>query len=224
MMVQSAAGLSAAAVKRGDFDEMVWITSNNPNHALAWQCLNKRLDLEDRGELQPWELVRHLKDAGIVKGYVLYESPRRGRRSSESANVATSVAGLLSGVIVDERLEVRVKELGLPLLLDAREKDSAWLWENYRDRFNRNAAMFQDPRKPHARDFAIAHNIVVVYGNGDTERKVLAWLEPLSPILGWNEGDEGQNAKLFSQYGHFNTATDWAMNLPLLSAGACRSS
>jgi hypothetical protein len=220
MMVQSAAGLAAAAVKRGDFDEMVWITSNNPNHSLAWQYLNKRVELEDRGELKPWDLVRHLKDAGIIKGYVLYDSSRRGRKPSGSANVATSVAGLLGGVIVDERLEQRAKESGLTMLLDARDKDTAWLWENYRDRFNRNAAMFQDPRKPHARDFAIAHNIVVVYGNGDIEQKVLAWLEPLSPILGWNGGDEGQNAKLFSQYGHFNTATDWAMNLPLLSAGA----
>ncbi len=230
MLVQSAAGLAAAAVKRGDHDEMVWVNEDNPNHLLAWQYLNKRLKLEDRGELKPWELVRRLKDAGIIKGYILYDYPRRGRRrgepdnlgsaNSESANVATSVAGILGGVIVDARLEGQAKELGLTMLLDARDKDSAWLWENYRDKFNRRAAMFQDPRKPHARDFAIAHDIIVLYGNGELERKVLGWLEPLSPILGWNGGDEGQNAKLFSQYGHFNTATDWAMNLPLLSAGA----
>ena len=80
--------------------------------------------------------------------------------------------------------------------------------------------MFQDPAKPHARDYAVAHDVICLYGNGDVEQQVLAWLEPLSPILGWNGGDEGDNARLFSQYGHFNTATDWAINLPLLSAGA----
>ena len=217
--VESASGLAAAAVRRGELDEMVWITTDNPNQRLAYDLLVQRLKPEDRGELAPWDLVRRLKDKGAVKGYVLY---RRGgrRRGNASINVATSVAGPLRAIIVDESLEGRAKELGLPMLLDARDKDSKWVFEHYRDRLNRRIAMFQDPAKPHARDYAVAHDVICLYGSGEVEKQVLAWLEPLSPILGWNGGDEADNARLFSQYGHFNTATDWAINLPLLSAGA----
>lgn len=226
MMVESASGLAAAAVDRGEFDAMVWITTDNPNQRLAYRLLQQRLKLEDRGEVGPWELIRRLKDAGVVKGYVLYRyerssrGPHQGGGFDASVNAATSVAGLLGAVIVDESLEARTRELGLDRLLDVRGKDAAWVFEHYRDRLNRRLVMFQDPKIPHARDYAVAHRAMVLYGHDDPVRRVLAWLEPLSPVLGWNRGDEGGNAKLFSQYGHFNTATDWAMNLTLLSAGA----
>ena len=48
----------------------------------------------------------------------------------------------------------------------------------------------QDPRKPHVRDLAIAQKAFTVYGDGEPTPAAMEWLEPLSPILGWNGGDE----------------------------------
>jgi hypothetical protein len=47
----------------------------------------------------------------------------------------------------------------------------------------------------------------------------MKWLEPLSPILGWNGGDEFKTTRMSSVEGDFQTATDWAINLPVLMAG-----
>ena len=48
----------------------------------------------------------------------------------------------------------------------------------------------------------------------------MKWLEPLSPILGWNEGDEFETTGASSTQGHIQTATDWCINLPVLMAGS----
>jgi len=48
----------------------------------------------------------------------------------------------------------------------------------------------------------------------------MAWLEPLSPILGWNGGDEFETTDLSTRFGHIQTATDWCNNLPVLMAGS----
>lgn len=222
MMVQSASGLAAAAVKRGQYDAMVWVDDQHPNQRLAFEHLNKRLKLADRGTLDPWALVQRLKDDGVVKGYILYDDERRD--GNASANVATSLAGPMRGILVDLTLEDRAKTMGLTMLADARGKDTRWLLDNHRDKFNRKTIAFQNPRVAQLRDYTIAHDVLVVYGDGPVEKEALAWIEPLSPVLGWNRGDEGANAKMFSQYGHFNTATDWSLNLPLLSAGAAQAS
>jgi hypothetical protein len=46
----------------------------------------------------------------------------------------------------------------------------------------------------------------------------MAWLEPLSPIVGWNCGDEFENTDLSTGFGEIQTATDWCLNLPVLMA------
>ena len=222
MLVQSAAGLAARAVKHGEYDQMVWITTMHPNQNAIYERLTRRLKISRRNQsnmLAPWDLVKRLKDDGVVKGYILYHHNLRGQ-DDPSANVGTSVAGLLGGVLVEESFEEQAKALGLKMLLDAREHNEHWVFETHRDKLFRRGAMFQNPGKPHARDYAIAHDMIAVFGNGELEQEILAWMEPLSPIVGWNEGDEGENAKMFSQYSHFNTATDWSINLPILSAGA----
>jgi hypothetical protein len=74
--------------------------------------------------------------------------------------------------------------------------------------------------KPHTRDFAIAQKAFVVYGDAEPLPSIMKWLEPLSPILGWNGGDEFQTTDISSRYGHIQTATDWCMNLPVLMSGS----
>ena len=81
---------------------------------------------------------------GIIKGYILYRSAKsKGENNAGwpdmdcSVNVATSLAGLLDGIIVDEELEKEAKAHGLKLLLDVRAKTQLWCFQNYKDRFNR---------------------------------------------------------------------------------------
>jgi hypothetical protein len=76
----------------------------------------------------------------------------------------------------------------------------------------------QDPRKPHIRDLAIAQKVFTVYGQDEPTPSAMAWLEPLSPVLGSNGGDEFANTDLSTSYGDIQTATDWCLNLPVLMA------
>ena len=137
-----------------------------------------------------------------------------------SVNVATSLAGIVDGIIVDEKLEREAKAHGLTRLIDARDKTQAWCFENYRDQFNRRMVCTQDPRKPNVRDFAIAQKAFTVYGYDEPTPAVMKWLEPLSPILGWNGGDEFKTTDMSTRWGHIQTSTDWCNNLPVLMAGA----
>ena len=73
------------------------------------------------------------------------------------------------------------------------------------------------------RDIAIAQRLPLYYDTGTLAERVLEWVRPLSPILGWNCGDEDEYTGAITRWGHYNTATNWCRNLPLLSAGADRT-
>jgi hypothetical protein len=227
MMVQSVAGLAAKAVNEGRGDELVWV-NNGDGDLEKWHArlLASHPALATPGPFGPWELVDRYAKQGIIKGYILYRSDKsKGENNADrpgmncSVNVATSLAGLLDGIIVDEDLEKEAKAHGLKLLLDVREKTQLWCFQTCRDRFNRRMLCFQDPRIPHVRDLAIAQKVFTAYGSDEPAQQATAWLEPLSPILGWNCGDEFANTDLSTRYGNIQTATDWCLNLPVLMAG-----
>jgi hypothetical protein len=231
MMVQSVAGLAAKAVNEGRGDEMVWVVSGNVD-VEDWLArkLKRHPQLEMRGAFDPWTLVERYAKRGIVKGYILYRSDASKGAINEhrpgmdcSVNLATSLAGILDGVIVDETLEVQAKQRGLKLLIDVRDKTQAWCFETYQDRFSRAMVCTQDPKKPHVRDLAIAQNAFTVYGYDAPIPSVMKWLAPLSPVLGWNGGDEFKSTEMSSRWGHIQTATDWCINLPVLMAGTERA-
>jgi hypothetical protein len=77
----------------------------------------------------------------------------------------------------------------------------------------------QDPRKSNVRDLAIAQKTLTIFGEAEPLPAAMKWLDPLSPILGWNGGDEFNATQMSTVWGHFQTATDWAINLPVLMAG-----
>jgi hypothetical protein len=133
--------------------------------------------------------------------------------------VATSLAGVLGGIIVDEELEPAARAHALPLLLDVRDRNQAWCFRTYRDRFSRRMAVTQDPRKPNLRDLAIAQTAFTVYGYDDPVPALMRWLNPLSPIAGWNGGDELRTTTMSSVEGHIQTGTDWCLNTSVLMAG-----
>ena len=139
MMAQSVAGLAAKAVNEGRGDEMVWIGSANAGLE-EWldRLLGRHPDLEMRGVVGLWDLVDRYAKKGIIKGYILYKSDdSKGEHNQHrsgmdcSVNVATSLAGLVDGIIVDEKLEPEAKAHGLTRLIDVRDKTQAWCFENY---------------------------------------------------------------------------------------------
>lgn len=228
MLVQSVAGLSAKGVNEGRCDELVWVGIDDNVDIEDWfaRMLKRHPELQSRGTFGPWELVDRYAKRGLIKGYILYRpDTSRGETSQHrtgldcSVNVATSLAGVLDGVIVDEKLEVEARSHGLKLLLDARDKTQAWCFETYKEQFNRKMLCTQDPRKPNVRDFAIAQKAFVAFGYAEPVPTLMKWLEPLSPILGWNGGDEFKTTEMSTVWGHLQSDTDWAMNLPVLMAG-----
>jgi hypothetical protein len=227
MMAQSVAGLAAKAVNEGRADEMVWVGAGDVDVEDWFARLRQRQpQLEMRGIFGPWNLVDRYVKQGLIKGYILYRSDQSKGETSEhrpgmdcSVNVATSLAGLLDGIIVDESLEGEAKAHGLKMLMDVRDKTQAWCFETYKDRFNRRLVCTQDPRKSNVRDLAIAQKAFAVFGYNEPTPTIMKWLEPLSPILGWNGGDEFKMTEMSTRWGHIQTATDWCVNLPVLMAG-----
>jgi len=231
MMVQSVAGLAAKAVNEGRGDEMVWVGTDSVD-VEDWLArkLKRHPQVEMRGAFDPWALVERYAKRGIIKGYILFRADtskgaiNEHRRGMDcSVNVATSLAGILDGIIVDEALEAQAKQHGLKLLMDVRNKTQAWCFETYKDRFTRAMVCTQDPRKSNVRDLAITQKAFTVYGYDAPTPAVMKWLAPLSPILGWNGGDEFQSTEMSSRWGHIQTATDWCINLPVLMAGTERA-
>lgn len=232
-LAQSLSGLAAHAVNAGKGEELVWIESDNPS-VERWGARfgSEHPAVEQRGHVELWDLVEQYRKAGLVQGYVLYraddsvEQPGQKYRPGMdvSVNVATSLVSLLGAVLIGERMEEDARRRGLACLLDARDKTQQWCFDTYRDHFRRDLLCTQDPRKPHARDYAIAQGAFTVYGPEPVVEQAMQWLEPLSPILGWNGGDEFRTTRLATVHGHFQTCTDWVQNLPLLMAGAMMAS
>lgn len=227
-LLQSVAGLAAQGVNDEKVDQLVWVATGS---AEIENWYGATLKLHPEVAVNPtvpiWDLIEQYKRLGVIKGYILYKMDvsvgelndhRKG--IDNSVNVATSLSGVLGGVLIDERIEKDAQAHGLTLLEDARDKTQAWCFSKYRDQFHRRILCVQDPKKPHVRDLAIAHRAFTMYGNDDPLMEALEWLEPPSPILGWNGGDEFDTTKRSSLFGHFQTATDWCMNLPFLMAGS----
>ena len=231
MMAQSVAGLAAKAVNEGRGNELVWVNTGNTDEE-DWlaRLLERKRQIEVRGTFGVWNLIDRYSKTGVIRGYLLYRADHsQGSLNAHrpgidrSVNVATSLAGLLDGVLVDEALEAEAKSHGLRLLMDVRDKSQEWCFETYNDQFTRRMVCTQDPQKANVRDLAIAQKAFTFYGDGKAAAAVMKWLEPLSPIAGDNGGDEFQRTDLSSRWGHIQTSTDWCMNLPVLMVATERN-
>lgn len=222
MLLESLSGLAAKAVNEGRFDKMVWIQTNNTSYE---RILNESLDalrIQKVTYMELWELLAYLKQQKIVKGYVLYEleSERKEKISNYSSNIATVYASLLSGVLIDSSLQERAAMYGLKKLKDARRESTAECFKKNKQKLNNSSALSIHPSVSNMRDYAIAHGLMLYADEKEVIDDILAWVKPLSPILGWGCGDEFEFTKLASEWGHFNTASDWCTNLPFISAAA----
>jgi hypothetical protein len=140
----------------------------------------------------------------------------------ESLNVATTLAGLLDAVPVEESLEGRIQACGLSRLADGRSLTLAEAFERYRGQCDSNVVYLLNPRLPNMRDMAVAHRGFAGYGTNGTTRMLFDWTVPLAPVIGWGQGDEFKHTAPVSRSAHFHTVSDCVQNIPLLSADAGR--
>jgi hypothetical protein len=228
VLLHTVAGLVAYDTRARNSGELVWIGLSGASSYDEWleRYLARQGVPREPGELGVWDLVDRYRARGIIRGYVLY-SQERGERplyavgaTDESVNVATALGPLLYTVAVEESLEKQAREHGLECVLDVRGKGERWLWDTYGPRFAAGILARQDPKSFVVRSEIAAYRAMVVSGTGPLYEDALARLHPGSPNLGWGLGGEDTQTGPSSRYACFQTATNWCVNLPLLSSGA----
>jgi len=227
MLLESLSGLCGQAVNNGLFDEMIWIDFNNVSYRQIFQSSLKSLNIPKPKNMNVWEVLKYLKSKNIVKGYILYkadgskgENYTKREKIDYSSNVATVYAGLLKGILVEESLEKQIKKTGLKMLKDVRNESPEDCFFHCKSLLNKGSAISIDPKVSNCRDIAISQKLMIYYGNGPLSEEILEWVTPLSPILGWNCGDEDEYTGSITRWGHYNTASNWCVNLPVIMAAS----
>lgn len=221
MLLESLSGLAAKAVNEGKFNEMVWIDVDNSSYKKLYKLSLDALNISDVKEMSIWSLVDYLKNKGVINGYILYKLEENNNQhiiSNYSSNVATVYASLLSGVLIDESLVRTAHQHHLRNLKDVRSESLEVCFEINKKKLNNCSALSIHPLVTNMRDYAIAHKLMLYADKKALIEKILEWVTPMSPILGWGCGDEYDFTSLISEWAHFNTASDWCMNLPLISS------
>ena len=227
VLVQTLAGLVAYSFRKHGTGEFLWLDNGTASYA-EWLKREKAYTgcklLEDRA-YTTWELVDRYRQQGILKGYILYKKdPAKrplyeGKPLNTSVNVANALCPILSGVAVEETLETDARTHGLKCLLDVREKDETWLWQEYGKKFSRDLIARQDPLNAIMRAEITAMGAMPVSECGPLYTEVLEACRAGSPVLGWGIGMEDEQTGPSSRFGLFQTATNWCANLQITSAG-----
>lgn len=212
-LAMSISGNVARALNEGIVDEGIWIDVENPCYRSYLSSLVDRTGaVKDNRTYNVWELLSIYAGKGILKGYVLYDAD-----NPQTVNIATTRAAVLDAVIVEKSIEDKVMQAGLPLLYDASngisQRDN---FMEIRHLLDNDHIVLASPGLPNNRDFAIAYKSMVYYGVDSLLNEILEWVEPLSPVIGWNEGPESGHIIPCTLYGLVNTVSDFCYNMPLL--------
>ncbi|NDV95278.1 hypothetical protein D0T84_10140 [Dysgonomonas sp. 521] len=167
-------------------------------------------------------------DGGVMdalgRNYVLTDV----RNNPESSNVAIVAAHVHKAIIVDDRDKAFFDTNGFQMVYDARTKTTADSWREFKDKCNNRALAVIPAQTGELADFAIANGLFVInlnkqYGtsskgqNTELFKEVLAWLQPNSPVYGWEPGvGEDEFVNLVSKSGNMMVAIH-EFNLPYFS-------
>jgi hypothetical protein len=201
----------------------VYCLSDNFND-LAFQPTAAELWLEQIGlphQLSdPWAL---LTTPSTIRSYILCDL----EQNPGSANVASSLAGVLGALPVDVSLQARVQEKGFTLLEDVTAWTIGDVLARYPGRFNKTFAVelntgFQtgDGIAWGPRDYAAANGALVFFGDAERQ-EVMAQLGPSAAIYGWGPttamGEEGFILDVGAS-GNYYIAADHAFNLSVFGS------
>ncbi|MFA6083246.1 hypothetical protein [Mucilaginibacter sp.] len=213
-LAQSISGLAAQSINSNKNSEGVWIENRNIAYQSYYASLVKRLKLKGNGSFDVWQLVDRFKEKGVIRGYILYDV----QRGDNSINLATVYCSIKNGVLIDRTQENDAIHHGLIKLQDL-SKDSLdpKSFNLLAPQLSPNLLVVANPKFSNNRDFAIAHRCMIYYGVDSLFLTILNWVKPLSPVIGWNKGDEFKQIEPCTSRALINVPADWCMNLALLA-------
>ena len=203
VLAESIIGLTSLAVNEGTGKTMVWTEDPNSNYTSSIE----NTGMTCNGSLTTWELLDSIDDVSDhIQGYVLCNV-----RNEESLAAATVAAHVYRSIVVDKYYKDDVEALGYEMTYDARDKTAEDAWSEFKDSCNNNALVLMPTLTGNQKSFAIAHKLMFVNYNKEYEstdegnnegliEEILDWLEPLSPVIGWEqEIDEKTFVKIRSR-------------------------
>lgn len=222
ILAESIVGLTSLAVNEGTGNTMVWTEVNNSNYTEA----EKQLGMKFNGKQTTWELLAYQDNVKKqIDGYVLCKV-----RNEESINVATIASHVYRSIIVDEFYEDSIKALGYEMKYDASNITTEEAWNEFREECNNDALVLMPTQTGNLKSFVIANRLMSLNYNkkmgstsaGNNQKvfeEVLDWLDPVSPVLGWEQGlGEDAFVEPVSKSGNLMIPSDWLYNPTLLSA------
>lgn len=191
--------------------DQIYFIAANTDYELFLRDLADGYGIEFAYLNNPWDLLNIYRP--YIKDYILYSNGNR------SINAACSLSGVLDALAVEECLESKVIEFGLTSrVLNVKDKDEAWVVENYWEQLNHRIVIEQQLSKtPYLRDYAAMSKALVISDNTIRDA-VLSRLEGDAIVMGWGEagGEDGFIAPA-SASGAFTIPSDWSLNLSVLS-------
>ncbi|MCG8540480.1 MAG: hypothetical protein MJA82_11155 [Clostridia bacterium] len=163
----------------------------------------------------PWSLVEEYKN--YLDGYILYKN------GDSSLNVASSLAGILNAIPVEERIESTIQSYGLGKVIDVRGKDEQWCKNNYWNSFSHNVIIEQkEENELCLRDFAAMHKCMVFYDgtqNSSFRTSLMQSMNDDAVIMGWGKVSGSEDGFIMNsgQSGVHYLPADWGKNLSVLS-------
>ncbi len=221
LIAESLVGLTALAVNEDRGSTMVWSDAGSAEYI----AIRNSLGMVNKGSATVWELLEKPEIKQCVKGYVLCNMLKQ-----ESISAATVAAHVHQSIIVDSYNEAKVQALGYTKTYDASAKTPVTAWAEFKDLCAKNALVFMPTLTANNKGFAIAHRLMFINYNkkyafpssGNNSvlfKEILAWLKPLSPVIGWEQNiDEHTFVNLVSRSGNVVAPADWIYNLSLMSA------
>lgn len=168
-------------------------------------------------------------DGGVMnalgKKYVLTDV----RNNAESSIVAIVASHVYKAIIVDVRDRIFFDQNGFTMAYDASKKTTLDSWKEFKQFCDNKALVVMPVLTGELADFAIANNLFVVNlnkKNGTSAggqnnalfHEVLAWLNPNSPVYGWETGvGEDEFVNEVSKSGNMMVAIG-EFNLPYISS------
>lgn len=198
-------------------EQIYILNSGQPDYKVWLADLNKNHNVEYVEVKYPFDLLNKFKQ--YVKGYVLYKG-----FDNPSINNATTLASLNDSIVVDEKLESKVKSLGITTLKgNCIGTDKHWAYKNLWDKgLNHSTVIQLPPDKPsQLRDYAIMSKSLVFYEDkvdSPTLRdNIFSSMNNDPKVFGWGP-DEHTNVTIASKHGVDVIASDFSYNLSVLSS------
>jgi len=202
LTAQSVIGLTFRALKEGRTNVGVWmrVASESYERTLGSIVRNGATYLGAKTGIQllTEDLTPDTQLKKLFSGYVLTDV----EKNPESNIVAAVASHVYNAIIVDVRDSAVYNQYGYKMLYNATTKTTANAWSEFKNKCSNKGLVLMAVQTGGLREFAIANNFFVINLNKEYQSKlrenlalfkqILAWLEPGSPVFGW-EFCNGEN-------------------------------